>query len=91
MNFKDNYIFNQLKHNPKHYINNILPNDLIFTLLWYFVSDSSYAQRISTFDNIFGGKSSPFDRFFLIWLFKIKLCMRLLRLSPNFSSIRAFA
>lgn len=71
MNFKSNHIFNQLKHNPKHYVKKLVSDDLLFTLLWYFVSKESYAQRISTFDAIFGGSSSPYDRFFLIWLYKI--------------------
>ena len=70
MNFKSNYIFNQLKHDPKHYVKKIISDRSLFTLLWYFVSKESYAQRITAFDSIFSGKSSPYDRFFLLWLHK---------------------
>lgn len=70
MNFKNNYIFNQLKHNPRHYIKKLIPDDILFILLWYFVSKESYLQRNPCYDKIFGGKSSPYDYFFLLFLYK---------------------
>lgn len=71
MGFKSDYIFNQLKHNPKQSISEIISNDVLFEFLWYFVSKESYAQRIDLFDNIFDKSSTPYDRFFLIWLYHI--------------------
>lgn len=69
MGFKSDYIFNQLKHNPKQSISEIISNDVLFEFLWYFVSKESYAQRINIFNSIFD-KPSPYDRFFLMWLYK---------------------
>ena len=82
MNFKANHIFNQLKHNPKHHISKLMPDDALFTLLWYFVSKESYAQRTTMFDSIFGGSSSPYDRFFLMWIYR-KLALDELRVYTN--------
>ena len=69
MSFKNNYIFNQLQHNPKHYITKLMSDETLFFLLWYFVSKESYPQRNSYYDNIFGGNTSPYDRFFQLFLY----------------------
>lgn len=69
MGFKDDYIFKQLKHEQKFYNKKLLSDESLFNLLWYFICEQSYIQKIEIFNNIFDKKSSPYDNFFMIWLY----------------------
>lgn len=63
MGFKDEYIFKQLKHKKKFYNKKILSDESLFNLLWYFICEQSYIQKIEIFNNTFDVKSSPYDNF----------------------------
>lgn len=72
MNFKNNYIYNQIKHTNKFYNYQFISYQLVFDLLWYGFSEEAYFQRNTFFDKMFiNPKSCPYDNLFLIWLFKI--------------------
>lgn len=69
MGFKDDHIFNQLRHNPKYYTNKIIPVDTLVTFLWYFVSKQSYSQRTDFFD---GFLNQPWlESTFLLWIYNV--------------------
>ena len=75
MNFKNDHIFNQVRHTSKLYNTNFISQKNVYNLLWYFISQQCYAQRTNRYDGTCLDYSSPsysksVDVFFLLWLYR---------------------